>query len=311
MRGRSSSLGDIGLLQRRYLRPGGDADGVEFAFEHRTDARNQLEVVRLAGRSYRTAWRRRRGSVTRWSSAAGARDCALVSDLARVDLAGSAIPRQWRSHASHGSARRRPWQPCWPPCAHSRRWRSRPGRRRRLERRCCFLGRDILAARGSRLRCRQREPARPRPAPGQQPERPAAAGTACRCAWRSAFRAASSAPPSAAPNWRTTCGPGFGIAPLAGARICRGFASKLSTRQVFVGIVALTITIGALTQAPRHSTSSQLSLPSPKSRTDRALMLVLADVADVACRRRAACTASCRTPDMGLACRPACSRNCV
>src|SRR5664279_5727227 len=65
-------------------------------------------------------------------------------------------------------------------------------------------------------------------------------------------------PPTGAENWRSICGPGFGVLPEAKPSSTLPKLSLVRSSKVSFQIS----TIGALTQAPRHSTSSQLKLPS-------------------------------------------------
>src|SRR5436190_8052458 len=65
-------------------------------------------------------------------------------------------------------------------------------------------------------------------------------------------------PPTGAESWRSICGPGLGGLPDAKPSSTLPKFSLLRSSYVSFQIS----TIGAFTQAPRHSTSSQLKLPS-------------------------------------------------
>ena len=108
-------------------------------------------------------------------------------------------------------------------------------------------------------------------------------------------------PPTGAENCRSICGPGFGVLPAA--KLVEHLLEALG-RQVLVGSRVQICTIGAFTQAPRHSTSTQENLPSADDVERLVIDAALADLR-AASRRRAACTASCRRPARAPSCRPA------
>src|SRR3569623_1223423 len=67
--------------------------------------------------------------------------------------------------------------------------------------------------------------------------------------------------PAGAENWRSTCGPGLTGLPLAKPSRTRSKFSGVRSSYVSFPIS----TIGAFTQAPRHSTSSQEKSPSAET----------------------------------------------